>query len=253
MSASMRALSPTTSTSFVTIVPLNFASMRTVPAKVSFPSNSAPAPRRRSPAPLALGTGSLRFEMDMGLPSGRCSSLLFQNAIGPLAAGVTSPARARLDTPRRAGIHRMGRRTPRTRCARAHSPGWAWLRARRCAGSGGLRDVAAEPLGLVEQRAQLGARLAGAIALLLRAVQQAQRLREVEVAGAAIGEERVEPAHPLLQLLEDVVHRLLLGAADVVGLRVAASKRKASTSTKSFAARARSGSRSCVENARSAE
>src|SRR6266540_1978190 len=202
MSAAMRALSPTTSTSFVTIVPLNFASIRTVPAKVSFPSNSAPAPRRRSPEPPAGDTGSLRLEMDMGLPSGRCSSsLLFQNAIGPLTAGVESPAR-------REGGHRAPR----------------------------------------------GARLAGAIALLLEPVDPAQRLGEVEVPGAAIREERVEPSNPLLQLLERVVHRLLLGAAvDGVGLRVAASNRKASTSTKSFAARARSGSRRCVENARSAE
>src|SRR6266568_1169231 len=51
ISASMRACSPTTSTSFVTIEPTNFASMRTVPLNVSLPSNSAPAPSSRSLVP----------------------------------------------------------------------------------------------------------------------------------------------------------------------------------------------------------
>ena len=41
------APSPMTSTSLVTICPVNFPSMRTCPSKVSFPSNSLPLPRQR--------------------------------------------------------------------------------------------------------------------------------------------------------------------------------------------------------------
>ena len=46
ISALIWAPSPITSMSFVTMVPVNLPSMRTVPSKVSFPSNSEPRPRR---------------------------------------------------------------------------------------------------------------------------------------------------------------------------------------------------------------
>src|SRR5512143_3539937 len=66
ISASILARSPTMRTSSVTIEPLNFASIRTVPLNVSLPSNSTPAPSRRSVALPALVERSSRFVVDMG-------------------------------------------------------------------------------------------------------------------------------------------------------------------------------------------
>ena len=100
ISAASLAPSPTTRTSLVTMVPVNLPSMRTVPSKVSLPSNSEPRPSRalRSLPAAAAGTAdkSSRFSMAMsfGLHQVR-------RAVAPVRSGVLASPSANQSLPRR--------------------------------------------------------------------------------------------------------------------------------------------------------
>src|SRR5438552_7057278 len=120
MSASMRAASPTTRTSLVTMDPMNRASMRTTPSKVSLPSKRAPRPSSRSPPGAGVGAtgtsaagfaaGAVSCRSGVGCVRGTLDlrsladvSALFQSDMNPLL---------RRWTRERAGVRRGTCRLP---------------------------------------------------------------------------------------------------------------------------------------------
>src|SRR6266568_1105391 len=232
------APSPTTSTSFVTIVPVNLPSIRTVPSNVSFPSNSEPRPRRalRSPEAVGMEASSSRFSMAIGVCAprgGGFRTLSLRTDLREYSVELVEGRVLHLELPRDRGLgeHPTARAEPALQACREIPQG----RGLRLRGPGGFAlqgEQADERLGRPDGEL-LADHALSRLADRLLALEAEERpgVAHVELPVvhevAHLGGEPEEPerVRDRRAVLSDALGDLLLGEAvvpneDVVGLRL---------------------------------